>query len=60
VGKFFLNYGNMASTLRVYETFISTDPLVAKSMQIWAEKRKALTKKLIPLKVQGWKEELNK
>lgn len=39
--------------LPVYNNFVGTDPLVAKSMQIWANKTKALTQKLIPLKVQG-------
>jgi len=37
----------------VYDNFIGTDPQVAKNMLIWAEKRKASSKKIAPLKVQG-------
>jgi len=51
VGEFFLKHIDMATTLHVYDNFIGTDPLVAKSMAIWAEKRKSEVKKLIPLKV---------
>lgn len=50
-GSFFLKHIDMATTLHVYDTFIGTDPLVAKSMAIWAEKRKSEAKKLTPLKV---------
>ena len=53
VGNFFLKHIDMATTLRVHDTFIGTDPLVAKNMAIWADKRKAQTQKLIPLKHQG-------
>lgn len=49
IGNFFLKHIDMATTLPVYDTFIGTDPLVAKSMAIWAEKRKSEAKKMIPL-----------
>ena len=52
-GNFFLKHIDMASTLHVYDTFIGTDPLVAKSMQIWADKRKSEARKMVPLKIQG-------
>ena len=50
---FHKNMETWLSTLPVYNNFVGTDPLVTKSIQIWADKRKALTQKLIPLKVQG-------
>lgn len=53
MGNFFLKHVDVATTLHVYENFIGTDPLVSKSMLIWADKRKAEAKKLATLKVQG-------
>jgi len=53
-GNFFLKYIDMATTLHVYDTFIGTDPQVAKSMAIWAEKRKSEAIKIAPLKIQGY------
>lgn len=53
MGNFSLKHVNMATTLHVYENFIGTDPLVSKSMQIWADKRKSEAKKLASLKAQG-------
>ena len=50
-GNFFLKHMDMATTLHVYDPFIGTNPLVAKSMAIWAEKRKSEAKELTPLKV---------
>ena len=51
IGEFFLKHIDMATTLHVYDNFIGTDPLIAKSMLIWAEKRKSEAKKLAPLNI---------
>ena len=53
-GNFFLKHVDMATTLDVYDNFIGTDPQVAKSMAIWAEKRKSEAIKMAPLKIQGY------
>jgi len=55
MGEFFF----MNATVRACDFYIITEPLRAKERQILERKRCSLARKLVPLKAQGWKEELN-
>jgi len=60
MGEFFLRHGDLNTTIPIYDNLVGTEPLRAKERQILERKRCSLARKLIPLKAQGWKGELNK